>query len=415
MTETPAASGQIDVDVAIVGGGMVGAALGALLVREGRLVPSRVLVLEREQPQAPSAGDAYDLRVSAISRASERILAAAGAWSLLDAGRVAPYQAMCVWHEGSAPDGVDALRFEASAIAERDLGSIIENRNLQLAALQAFEAGGGRLCREKLQSLDTAPDAVLLHTASASIRARLVVGADGAASRVREALGITTTLRDYGARAIVATVASALPHRSTAWQVFLPTGPLALLPLADGSCSIVWSAVDAEAERLLALDPAAFDAALTRASSAVLGPLRVIGARRVFPLRRMSADAYVVGRCVLVGDAAHTIHPLAGQGVNQGLLDAAALCEVIAERPAQEDPAAPRLLRRYERVRRSGNALVGGLMDQIDAAFRSPVGIRGRLAREGLAVVARSTLLRDLLMRQALGTAGDLPRAARPR
>lgn len=402
-----------DVDIAIVGGGMVGAALGALLLRQGRIDPSRVLLLEREQPQVPAPGEAYDLRVSAISRASERILRAAGAWQHLDVSRIAAYQGMRVWHEGSAPDGADALRFDAAALAERDLGAIIENRNLQVAALRAFEEGGGRLCRDALQGLDDVGSAVELRTQDAMIRARLVIGADGATSRVREAVGITTTARGYGERAIVATVRSALPHQSIAWQVFLPTGPLALLPLADGSCSIVWSAVDDEAERLLALPPDEFNVALSRASAGVLGALQLVGERRAFPLRRMTADRYVAGRCVLVGDAAHTIHPLAGQGVNQGLLDAAALCEVIGDRPPREDPAAPRLLRRYERMRRAGNALVGTLMDQLDAAFLGPPGPGGRLAREGLGLVARSALLRDGLMRHALGLSGDLPKAAR--
>jgi len=245
---------------------------------------------------------------------------------------------------------------------------------------------------------------VAITSESGVCRARLLVGADGAASQVRNLAGIASREASYGERAIVALIRSAQPHRATAWQNFLSTGPLALLPMADGHCSIVWSALDAESARLMALDEAAFNRALTRASGGALGELALASERLVFPLRRIAAERYVSGRCALVGDAAHVIHPLAGQGVNQGLLDAAALCRAIGARPAREDVAAPRVLRAYERERRSGNALMGAVVDQIDAVFKGPPGLAGRFAREGLGLVARSAVLRQFFARQANGS-----------
>lgn len=405
--------GPTDYDIAIAGGGLVGAALGALLLRQGRVDPQRVLLLERDWPEAPAPGTPLDLRVSAYSRASQQVLQSCDAWRRLDATRSAPYERMQVWHEGIAPESADALRFEAAEIAEPDLGAIIENRAVQAALLAAYVDAGGQVQRERLVGLTQSAECVQLQTESGPCSARLLVGADGAASRVRELAGITASQRSYGEQAIVATVRSAQPHRFTAWQSFLATGPLALLPLADGQCSIVWSAVDDEAARLMALEESAFNLALTRASGGALGALALSSERWVFPLRRLSADHYVAGRCVLVGDAAHVIHPLAGQGVNQGLLDAASLCEVLADRPPREDVGALRLLRRYERARRSGNALMGTMVDQLDGLLTGKVGFGGRLAREGMGLVARHALLRQFFVRQAMGVAGDLPRAAR--
>lgn len=403
-----------DCDIAIVGGGLVGACAAALLARHAGLPPQRIVLFEAQPPQPLQHDAPFELRVSAVSRASERILAACGVWEALDRGRICAYERMRVWHAGIAPHDPGALVFDAAEIGEPDLGCILENRLLQHALLAAFAAAGGILHTSRPAALELDPDAALLTTPAGPLRARLVLAADGAASLVREWAGLGAALQDYGQQAIVATVATTKPHAATAWQSFLDTGPLAFLPLADGSSSIVWSCVDAEAQRLVGLDSAQFALALDAASDLVLGSTRLVSERASFPLRALAADRYVGARCALLGDAAHVIHPLAGQGVNQGLLDAAVLCEVVADGIAGgEDPGALRILRRYERWRRTENELMAAVVDQFDRAFTSGGGLRRQLARQGLSIAARSALLRNFFARRALRGGGSLPRYAR--
>jgi len=387
--------------VIIVGGGTVGAALALLLTRNSRIAPEQILLLEPKVPLAPGATDPYDLRVSAVSPANRAMLCGLGAWQGIDAARVAHYEQMVVWQEATPPDSPDVLRFDAAELGEPDLGSIVENRALQAALLARCTQVGVQLLKEQAGSISIGADAVTLDMGERVVTAELVVGADGAASRVREAAGINAHTHAYGQRAIVATVRSERGHAHTAWQRFLATGPLALLPLASGDSSIVWSVVDAQVDGLLALAPEQFNAALTAASAGVLGRLALQSERVAFPLQRLEAQRYVIDRCALVGDAAHVIHPLAGQGVNQGLQDAAALASALATRPSRESPGARRALQRYERERRSGNAVMGTMVGGLDQLFTRKEGALAWAAREGMALVNSSAMAKQFFFRRA--------------
>jgi ubiquinone biosynthesis UbiH/UbiF/VisC/COQ6 family hydroxylase len=390
-----------EADIAIVGGGVVGATLALLLVEQARIAPERLVVIEPSPPLAPVPGSPPGLRVSAIAPGNRARLADLGVWQRLDAARISSYQRMRVWHEAVPPESPDVLVFDAAEAGEPDLGCIVENAALQAALLAACVERGICLLPATLEALQVDADGALLTLDGWTLRAELAVGADGANSAARRMLAMPATGQEYGQRAIVANVRTARPHQHTAWQRFLTTGPLALLPLPGNMVSIVWSATEQRAAGLLALGPSEFNAALTSASAGVLGELVLGSERAAFPLRRLAAGRYVRPRVALVGDAAHVIHPLAGQGVNQGLEDAASLAAHLAARPPRESPGALPALLRYQRQRRAGNALVGGLVDGLDQLFTRPSGLVSWMAREGMALVARSSLARRALVRQA--------------
>jgi len=403
-----------DVDVLVVGGGPVGACCAALLLSEGGYSPARIALIEPGRPASLAPSPDFDLRVSAISRASERILGAAGSWEAILAGRHGAYERMRVWHARDPFTSTAGLTFDAADIGEPNLGWIIENRAVQQALLAAVERAGARILVQPVQALEAAPDHLRVITADGPIRARLVVGADGSHSRIRELAGLAVDASSYGQSAIVCVVRTGRAHAATAWQRFLGTGTVAFLPLPDGSCSIVWSIATEAAERLAAAPVPTFERELAAALDHALGEVTLVGSRGVFPLQRVTAQRYVIERCALIGDAAHVVHPLAGQGVNLGLLDAAALAEVLgAARREGEDPGALRVLRRYERWRRSENQLMSVSLDAMNRVLATGSGPLSRLAARGLALVDRSTPLKRLFMARALGISGELPRAAR--
>jgi 2-octaprenylphenol hydroxylase len=419
-----------DFDVAVIGGGPNGATAAALLARHSGIAPSRIALVAPELATgAPATGapasavaargavaaDAPpDLRVAAISRASEQLLRNAGAWEYLPQGRLCAYERMRIWHETAPADGPGTLVFSAAELAEANLGYIAENRALAAAALASFRAQGGRVIAARVHALVTDASAARLGTDQGEYTARLVVGADGARSQVRELLAMPVREHDYGQGAIVANVATTKPHQHTAWQRFLGTGPLAFLPLFDGTSSIVWSADNALADELMALPPAEFALRLEAASDGVLGATRLVGERALVPLRRATAVTLVGARVALVGDAAHVIHPLAGQGVNLGFMDAAALCGVLARGVAErEDPGAARLLTRYEQERLTHDTLMSWTMSAFNEVFARGPGPSGWMAARLLGLAGANAAVRRTFARRALGLAGEVPALAR--
>jgi 2-octaprenylphenol hydroxylase len=413
-----AATSTEPLDVLIVGGGPVGASAAALLqigVKDARR-PLRVAILEPNRPATAAPDAPLDSRVSALSRASERILTAIGAWSLIAPPRMQPYERMRVWHESVQPRSSDVLEFDAAYAGEPNLGYIVENRLIQTAALIAFESAGGSVIPGELSRLRVHDDHVELETSAGTLACRLVVGADGARSAVRESIGLSAETSSYHQTAIVANVRTELPHENTAWQRFLRTGTLAFLPLADGCSSIVWSADDTAAASLLGMSQSDFEQELLRQSDAVLGAVKLRTERLSFPLRKLTAHRFTAHRCALIGDAAHVVHPLAGQGVNLGLLDAASLCELItAAHRMREDPGAQSVLRRYERWRKSEIEPIALAIDGFNRHLAHGVGPLSRIAQRGLALVNRTDEVKRFFITRALGLDGELPKVARQR
>ena len=388
-------------DLAVVGGGLVGAAFAAGAASAG----FRVALLEAQTPRAADAFADIDLRVSALSRATERLLRDLGAWDAVAPDRCSSYQRMVVLDavdEGTASEVV----FDAADLGEPDLGHIVENRALQHALWQAAAAAGVELRAPATVSglAIVGRQARLALTDGSALSACLVVAADGAGSPLRRLAGLGVDAQDYDQHAVVAHLRSVVPHQRTAWQRFQHGGPLALLPLADGRVSIVWSTAPEHAAELLALDDAAFGAAVTDASGARLGALSAASPRARFPLRRQHATRYAGDRVVLIGDAAHVVHPLAGQGVNLGFQDAIALLRALTRaRVAGDDLGEPATLRRYERARRGANAAMLELMDAFKRLFgdtRQPVAA---LRDAGMRAFDRSGPLKRAVMRRALG------------
>ncbi|MBS0456357.1 MAG: FAD-dependent oxidoreductase [Proteobacteria bacterium] len=383
-------------DVVVVGAGVVGSATALACAREGL----RVAVVEPRVPAAWHA-DAQDLRVFALAQDGIDLLDDLDVWGAI-APHAQPYRSMRVWDAA----GGGELCFEAQRYGRDALGWIAEGALLADRLWSALQLAGVTLrCPQAVVGIDG--DGVESGDGSAvalrlddhsTLRARLVIAADGADSKLRDMAGIALVRHDYGQRGLVAFVQTEMAHADTAWQRFLPTGPLAFLPFRDGRSSIVWTLPDAEAARLLAVDDATFCAELTRAFDATLGEVVAVSQRAAFPLRRQLAERFVAGRIVLCGDAAHAVHPLAGQGLNVGLRDVIALRKMLrAARMRGADIGAPHRLARWGRERRSESAVAAWTFDGINRLFSTdaplPTLLRGHLLGLGGRVPGMDGLL----------------------
>ncbi len=353
-------------DIAVVGGGMAGAAAALALARAG----FTTALLEARQPKPWAQDDEVDLRVVGLAPSSIKLLHELGIWTSIRDARCSRYTHMHVWDAESGA----TLDFAAVATGHDGLGCIVENRLVQWMLWNALAAAGVRvLCPAQVEGMQAEDDRIGLHLADGgTVSARVVVAADGAASPLRQLAGITTRGHDYAQRAVVAHVATERPHQQTAWQRFLRGGPLALLPLTDGRSSIVWSLPEVEAQRVLALDDRQFMDALGVASDFRLGRVMASTPRAAFALKLQLATSYQTRRMVLLGDAAHTVHPLAGQGVNLGLRDVVELRDtLLTAHKSGRDIGAAHVLRRYARRRRSADTLDALSFDALARVYAS--------------------------------------------
>jgi len=386
-------------DVVIIGGGMVGASLACLLAKIGL----NIAVVEAYLPKAYHADDPYDLRVSALSHFSRQVLIDTGAWSFIEAMRIAPYEAMQIWDA----QGQGKIGFDATEIGAAQLGHIVENRIIQLGLLNALAhyKNAELIAPARLEALHTAADnkKTLTLDTGLSLSANLVIGADGASSPLRQYANIGVQRQDYGQHGLVTVVETEYSHQNTAWQCFLATGPIAFLPLGNSKqCSIVWTLPSDKADKILALSEHDFKQQLEQAIDRKLGKILNVSPRAAFPLKGSYAENYVQTGIALVGDAAHTIHPLAGLGVNLGFKDVAKLAEILSAVTSNK-LGNFKVLRRYERARRGDNMLTMKAMEAFSLLFGHTAGTVKDLRNTGLNWMDQSSTIKRLFMQYAMG------------
>lgn len=386
-------------DITIVGAGMVGLCFANLVAPSGLkilVIDAKPLTPELNLPDNP-------VRVSAINPRSQQVFSELDAWNKMKELRVSPYRNMHVWDS----EGQGEISFDSAEIGMSQLGHIIENDVVSYALQQSLLAYDNVSIAAPLSvsSIRIHDDGVSLQSNDTTIKSQLLVGADGANSWVRQQLAFELTMRAYEHKAIVTTVTTEQSHQMTAWQRFLPTGPLAFLPLTEPhQCSIVWSCIPEKADYLLALDDEAFAESLAEVFGRRLGVIKDIGPRASFPLYMRHVNTYTQDRVALIGDAAHTIHPLAGQGVNLGIADAKELAKVILDAiDRQQNYTKHSVLRRYERARKGENTMMIHLMDGFKHLFASDVAMVKSLRNIGMSLTNRITPLKNKIIKSAMG------------
>lgn len=402
----PLASNTFTVDVAVVGAGMVGLTLANLLCKQGK----SVAVIDRSQITTFENDRTIEARVTAVSPGSQAIFEYVNAWQHMQAKRVLAFTKMHVWDEA----GEAAIDFSADAMQTDNLGHIVENLVIQTSLHEALQQQSNVewLLMEQIKK-------VIIHQSHAEVTLRsgklistkLVVGADGSRSAIRNLAGISFLEKSYQQMGLVALVETEQPHQQTAWQRFLSTGPLALLPLDNDQCSIVWSVSEDYADELMKLNEYEFADALTQASAMQLGNITLKSKCVAFPLVSGQADSMVQPRIALVGDAAHALHPLAGQGANIGFTDAAVLADVIAS--TDRDIGGLKVLRKYERARVGETQIMQKAMDGFVAAFGS--SNKAIISARNAALRTADSLkpIKKFFMKHAMGLSKDRPTFAR--
>lgn len=407
-TATPVSNSGPSYDVVVAGAGLVGATFALLLAEASAGALTIALVEARPAPEAPLAEAPLDSRVVAVSEASRRLLDRVGVWGRVGAGRVCPYTRMEVWdHEGTG-----FIEFDATEVRAPDLGHIVESRALtaalweRIAAVSAIELH----CPVRICNISRVRnDRIELDLDGNRASTSLLVAADGARSPVREKMGFRVREWSYGHSAIVATVHTEKPHDFTARQWFGGTGPLALLPLrnGDGDChysAVVWSQQSAIAGTLMGLDADGFGQALTAASEYCLGAITALSGRECLPLQQRHAVDYIQSGIVLIGDAAHSIHPLAGQGVNLGLADAAVLtAELTRALAGGVNLGDAMVLGRYQRRRKPENLAMMAAVEGFKRLFEQPGPMLRLLRNQGMTQINALGPVNNLLIKQAMG------------